>query len=165
MVDLEERDDRERHFMDSQHILYSIFRHRKDHHLEDVSERIGVPYDTMKKYVVGRMACPVEVLKRIYLATRHPLIKELMEPEGHELVPLGNCKLALLPTVDAHVVDAFGRLVDLQRSFERYFEDKRLTAQEYRDLKVLKGEAQDAINVLWHKIASMVDRAAEVGAR
>ena len=158
MSELEERDDRERHFMDSQHILYAIFRHRKDYHLEDVAERIGVPYDTLKKYVVGRMACPVEVLKKIYLATRHPLLKELLEPEGYELVPKGKCKLSLLPSVDAHVVQALGRIVDLQRSFEKYFEDKHLSAQEFQDLKVLRGETQDAINVLWHKIASMVEK-------
>lgn len=157
MSDLDERDERESHFADSQWVLYAIFRIRKDRSLEEVSEKINVPYSTMRKYVIGKMACPVEVIKRTYAVTRHQLLKELLEPEGFELIPKGKCSLHLLPSVDAHTVDAMGKLVDLQRKFEKYFEDQRLDSQEYRDLKILKGEVADAINHLWGKIASMAE--------
>jgi len=157
-MDEYEKDAYKRHFQDSQHILYAVFRYRKDHTQESVAKKIKMSKNTLKNYIEGRTAAPVEVIKKIYAETRHPLIKELLEPEGFELKPKKNCKIELLPTIDHHIVQALGKIVDLERAFKKYFEDKKIDAHELQDLQVLKGQAQDAINTLFRKIETTADQ-------
>lgn len=141
-----------RHFERSHFILYAIFRYRRDHNLEDVSEQIGLPYSTMRKYVAGVMACPVEVLQKIFAATRHPLLKELLEPEGYRLCAKDEQDRPLLPTVDAHLVDAFGKVTDIDRAFKAALEDGIISRAELEDIRVKKGRAEEALNQLLAKI-------------
>ena len=152
----EDQEEREAHYSHSQWVLYAIFRVRKDHSLEDTSERIGVPYSTMKKYVIGRMACPVEVIKKVYLVTRHPLLKELLEPEGYELQPRGHIGACTLPTVAERINEAFAKITDLQRSYAKALSDGVIDTQEYQDLRVMRGNAKDAIEDILEAIAGIV---------
>ena len=156
MIDLKERDENEygeSHYQISEWVLKTIFTIRRDHSLEDISERIGVSYSTMRKYRAGKMACPVEILKKTYLATRHPLLKELLEPEGFELQPKDTAYLTLMPTVEAHIIEAFGKITDLERSYRKAIEAGQITPDDYNDIRVKRGEAIDAIHRIFERIA------------
>lgn len=152
----EDQEEREAHYSYSQWVLYTIFRARKDHSLEEISERISVPYSTMKKYAIGRMACPVDVLKKIYLATRHPLIKELLEPEGYELNPRGPVGVCKLVTVDQRIIEAYAKITDLQRAFAKAYEDGLIDSQDYQDIKVKSGNAKLAIDDIAEGIGELL---------
>lgn len=155
-------------YQKSQFVLYHIFRYEKKFKDYEVSRQIIIdgnelPVSTFRKYIGGLQSCPIEVLTQVYQITRHPMICELLEPAGHILVPSDNPdSIKLLPTVDAHVCTAFEKLVDLKRAFERAFEDGLISSSEYSELKTLRGEATDAVNLILSRIAAMVEPARKV---
>lgn len=127
-----------KHFAESQYVLMSMYRNpldKKNCRRMDVdAEAINVPLSTLQKYVSGVLACPVEILKKLYAHTRDPRLKKLLTPEGFRIIP--EEPHALFPTnTNSAFNEGLAQLGEFFRLYETYKNnDGMIDKNELEDL-------------------------------
>lgn len=142
----------------SQHVLYHIYRYEKRRSLERDGQAIGVPLSTMDNYATGVSACPVEVFVALYELTQHPMIRDLLTPQGHELRAVEHGSLSTLPSVAEEFLEDHQAVATMCALFKQYTEDGVLDFQELRALEIAAGDVITAVQRTILKIKEEAER-------
>ena len=135
-----------------QSLLYYRFIHSKAHNVEDVAEKMGIAPSTLYGYIEGRSTFPVDLLGRLYMATKDPdFLHTVTNSTDYMSVPRPEARLSGRDLV-YEAADVFGVGGQLLKEVEAALADGRLTNLERKRLIRIATaglkECQEVINVL-----------------
>lgn len=148
-----------RHYEHSAEVLYRVFRH-DGMDTAEAAAAIGVPEDTLHKWILGKTACPPEKLAALYAWCRHPDLADLLTPDGYELRPVGTAAFVgqTLPSFEAEILEDYEALQEFVTLYRRLRLDGRLDASDLRKLHLVKAKV---ISVVEKTFAFVLDEAAK----
>ena len=116
-----------------------------------VTAELDIPYKTFMKYVQGLTPCPAEILAQLYVLTKFDPIRQVLTPEGHQIVLLGPATPDK-ETLEEEILDDICHAARLCETYRESMEDGCLSDAEYsRLLEImndLRNECEETLRKL-----------------
>jgi len=116
-----------------------------------IAAEVDVPYKTFMKYVQGLTPCPAEILAGIFTVTKFEPIRQVLTPEGYQIVPLGKAEPDKT-TLEGEILDDICKASRLCETYRDSISDGLIDEEEHTKLlgimSELRTEVQETLHLL-----------------
>jgi len=116
-----------------------------------IAAEIDVPYKTFMKYVQGLTPCPAEILAGIYTVTKFEPIRQVLTPEGYQIVPMGKA-VPDKNTLEGEILDDICKAAKVIEAYRECVSDGDLDEDEHTRLlgimNELRTECEETLQLL-----------------
>jgi hypothetical protein len=116
-----------------------------------VAAEIDIPYNTLMRYIQGPTPCPAEILAGIFTVTKFEPIRQVLTPEGYQIVPLGKAEPDKT-TLEGEILDDICKASRLCETYRDSISDGLIDEEEHTKLlgimNELRTEVQETLQLL-----------------
>jgi hypothetical protein len=119
-----------------------------------VAAEIDVSYKTFMKYVQGLTPCPAEILAQLYTLTHFDPIRQVLTPEGYQIVPLKPASPDK-ESLEGEIMDDICQATRLCEAYRENIADGHLAPHEYTRLVGIMNDLRNEVEQTLQKLMEL----------